>query len=212
MIDQLAEAEMYLTEYIGNADAYEAIEHQEQQFTELQKALDKKTDQGEKELARKLCYVITKHSREFETRAYDIRLAFGAKTKEVAERLAERLEIELPDASGTAKSAGGDKDDIFGDDGETSPDALRYAPIKKALAKKSQSKMLAEAIKEILTEIRSEDEDEDKARRPLKEVKKVRQMLGRIDLDSAGKNTLGELQTELEQIAAIVKTMIKQLK
>src|SRR5207247_1433722 len=28
MIDQLAEAEMYLAEYVGNPDAYEAIEHQ----------------------------------------------------------------------------------------------------------------------------------------------------------------------------------------
>lgn len=208
MIDRVSEAEMYLTDYLGNPDAYDAIEDKKQLFTELQKALDKKSDKGEKELARKLCYVITKHSREFDTRAYDVKIAFGTKTKEVADRLAERLDIKLPEVS-TKKT---DDDDIFGGDSDMSPVSIRYAPLKAVLAKKNQSKPLAEAIKEICAEVREEDDDEDKVRRPLRDVKKARAMLARVDLQAAGKNTIADIRTELEQIAALVKAMLKGLK
>ena len=209
MIDRVSEAEMYLTEYLGNPDAFDAIDDKKQLFTELQRALDKKTDVGEKELARKLCYVITKHSREFDTRAYDVKVAFGSKTKKIADRLAERLEIKLPDVP---DQTGGDDDDVFGGEGEVSPVAMRYAPLAAALSKKSQSKKLAEAIKEICIEVREEDEDQDKAHRPLKDVKKARAILARVDLDIAGKNTFHDLRTELEQIAALAKAMLKTLK
>src|SRR5258708_5972950 len=141
-----------------------------------------------------MCYVITKHSRELETRAYDLRLAFGTKTKEVAERLAERLDIDLPDAP-VGDHKPDDDDDIFGGKGESSLVSIRYEPIKVVLSKKSQSKKLAEAIKEICSELRSEYEDQDKARRALDEVKKVRRALSRIDVDTAGKNTLDEIKT-----------------
>lgn len=208
MIDRVSEAEMYLTDYIGNPDAYDAIEDKKQLFVELQKALDKKSDKGERELARKLCYVITKHSREFETRAYDVKIAFGSKTKEVADRLAERLDIKLPDPPAEKT----DDDDIFGGDSDDSPISVRYAPLKTVLAKKSQSKQLAEAIKEICSEVREEDDDQDKARKPLRDVRKARAMLGRVDLQAAGKSTIVDLRAELEQIAALIKAMIKDLK
>lgn len=210
MIDRVSEAEMYLTEYLGNPDAYEAIEDKKQLFTELQRALDKKNDVGEKELARKLCYVITKHSREFDTRAYDVKIAFGSKTKQIADRLAERLEIKLPDVPD--EDDDDESEDVFGGDGEGSRIAVRYAPLTAALSKKSQSKKLAEAIKEVCVEVREEDEDQDKVHRPLKDVKKARAMLARVDLDMAGESTIEDLRTELEQIAVLAKAMVKKLK
>src|SRR5439155_27221078 len=114
MINRLNEAEMYLSDYLQTPEDYLAIERQEQQFIELQRAIDRKADTAEKELARKMCYVITKHSRELETRAYDFKIAFGKRTKQVAERLAERMNIDLPD-----ENSGGDgrtEDDIFSDE------------------------------------------------------------------------------------------------
>jgi len=207
MIDRVSEAEMYLTDYIGNPDAYEAIEDKKQLFTELQRALDKKSDKGEKELARKLCYVITKHSREFDTRAYDVKIAFGSKTKEVADRLAERLDIELADVPTDQTD-----DDIFGGETDDSPVSIRYAPLNAVLAKKSQSKQLAEAIKEICSEVREEDDDQDKARKPLRDVRKARAMLARVDLQAASDDSIADIRAELEQIAKLAKAMIKGLK
>src|SRR5437773_8179150 len=131
MITRLNEAEMYLTDYLATPEDYSAIDGQQQQFFELQKALDRKTDGGEKELARKMCYVITKHSRELETRAYDFKIAFGKKTKQVAERLAERMNIDLPDDD---SGGGGDaSDDIFSDEA-TAQTAARFAPVRQLLS------------------------------------------------------------------------------
>ena len=69
MITRLNEAELYLSDYLQTPEDYSAIERQEQQFIELQRAIDRKSDAAEKELARKMCYVITRHSRELEKRA-----------------------------------------------------------------------------------------------------------------------------------------------
>src|SRR5688500_17005897 len=155
LINRLNEAELYLSDYLGTPEEYDAIEGKEQQFKELQKALDKKSDASEKELARKMCYVITKHSRDCEDRAYAFRLAFGEETKKVAERLAERLNVPLPDAEATpvGDGAAGESDDVFGDDAATTT-AARYGPISERLSDAEQSEQLAGLIEEVCKEIK----------------------------------------------------------
>jgi len=114
--ERLSEAEIYLADFLGSREEYGAVGDQEQQFIELQKGLRTKTSAAEKELARKLCHVVTRHSRELGTRAYDCRLAYGAKTVEVATRLAERLDVDATPVTG-APVADGSADDLFGDVG-----------------------------------------------------------------------------------------------
>lgn len=206
MIDRINEAEMYLTDYLDAPKEYAAVEHQEQQFIELQRALERKPDEGERELARRLCHVITKHSRELDTRAYDFKIAFGPKSTVVAERLAERFDIPVP-AAEPAPANG----DIFADDGATPAPSARFAPVRTVLADKSRSKELAEAIRDICTEIREEDQDDDKAKKALKDAKRAKTILARMSIDEAGDETLNDLQAELEQIVTLAQSLTGKL-
>lgn len=207
MIDRINEAEMYLNDYLGTPEEYAAVEHQEQQFIELQRALERKTDEGERELARRLCHVITKHSRDLETRAYDFKIAFGAKSLVVAERLAERFDIPVTEPT----PAVADNGDVFADDGAAASPSARFAPVREVLADRDRSQELAEAIRDICTEIREEDQDEDKAKKPLKDVKRAKTILSRLELDQAGEDTLDELRTELEQVSELALGLIQRL-
>lgn len=221
MITRLNEAEMYLADYLGTPENYAAIERQEQQFIELQKAMDKKQDGGEKELARKMCYVITKHSRELETRAYDFKIAFGNKTNEVAERLADRMNIDLPeqnaapepvpaDANASGDGDGAADDDMFGDAADATSAAARFEPVRQLLADRDRSQQLAEAIADICVEIREENQDEEDAKRPLKMVKKARSALAAVEIDKAGDATIDDIKAELGQIIGMAEALLSQ--
>lgn len=205
MINRLNEAELYLSDYLQQPEDYAAIERQEQQFIELQRAVDRKSDAVEKELARKMCYIITKHSRELETRAYDFKVAFGKKTKEVAERLAERMSIELP--SEENGSAGDDNDDIFADDASAQT-AARYEPVRQLLSDASQSEPLADAIADICVEIKEETQGEHDAKKALKQVKRAKQLLWSVNINNAGPDTVADIRTELEAIREVTEELL----
>lgn len=197
MISRLNEADLYLSEYLGTPQEYAAVERQEQQFSELQRALARKTDVGEKELARRMCYVITKHSRSLDTRAYDFKLAFGSKTKEVAERLAAHLEIDLPDPP-----PADDADDLFADEAAGAM-SVKFEPLRRVLADGSKSEELAEAIADVCTEIKEESDGEADAKKPLRDAKRARVILSKIEVQRAAESTLNDLRAELQEIIEI---------
>ena len=208
MINRLNEAELYLSDYLQTPEDYSAVERQEQQFIELQRAIDRKSDAAEKELARKMCYVITRHSRELETRAYDFKVAFGKKTKEVAERLAERMNIELPDENTVTDTDS--EDDIFSDDAATQT-AARFEPVRQLLADPNQSEVLADAIADICVEIKEESQDEQDAKKALKQVKKAKSLLWTVNIEKAGEDTIGEIRSELEEIERTAEELLSRL-
>jgi hypothetical protein len=208
MINRLNEAELYLSDYLQTPEDYSAVDRQEQQFIELQRAIDRKSDAAEKELARKMCYVITRHSRELETRAYDFKVAFGKKTKEVAERLAERMNVELREENG-----GGDSDsndDIFSDEAAAQT-AARFEPVRQLLSDPNQSESLADAIADICIEIKEENQGEQDTKKALKQVKKAKSLLWSVNIEKAGEETIDEIRSDLEEIQSTVDELLRKL-
>jgi hypothetical protein len=208
MINILDEAELYLSDYLKTPEEYSAIERQEQQFIELQKAIQRKSDAGEKELARKMCYVITKHSRELETRAYDFKIAFGKETIEVAERLAQRMGIELPDEPAEVATDDRSEDDVFADD--TPETTWRLEPVRQMLANPEFSEQLADAIADICEEIKEEQRDEAGAKKPLTQVKRARSLLAAIEIARASDDTIDDIRSELGQLIALAEGLLEQ--
>lgn len=208
MINRLNEAELYLSDYLQTPEDYFAVERQEQQFIELQKAIDRKSDAAEKELARKMCYVITKHSRELETRAYDFKIAFGKKTKQVAERLAERMNIDLPGENAVREAES--EDDIFSDEAATQT-AARFEPVRQLLSDPNQSEGLADAIADICVEIKEESQDEEDAKKALKQVKRAKSLLWTVNIEKAGEETIDEIRSDLQEIDHTVDELLGKL-
>ncbi|CAN5434978.1 hypothetical protein BH09SUM1_BH09SUM1_28120 [soil metagenome] len=211
MINRLNEAELYLSEYLKTPENYSAIEKQEQQFFELQKALDRKTDAGEKELARKMCHVLTKHSRDLDTRVYDFKIAFGTKVREVAERLAERMDIDLPAEVGSVSGSTADaqEDDIFANE-EAAQGGARLGVVRQILSDVDRSQELAEAIADICVEIKEESRGDEDARKPLKLVKKAKSQLSSVVLQNASRETIADIRAELSEVIAIAQTLLAQ--
>ncbi len=207
MINRLNEAELYLSDYLQTPEDYSAVDRQEQQFIELQKAVDRKSDAAEKELARKMCYVITRHSRELETRAYDFKIAFGKKTKEVAERLAERMNVELPEENARVEE---EADDIFSDETATQT-AARFEPVRHLLSDPNQSESLADAIADVCIEIKEESQGEQDAKKALKQVKKAKSLLWSVNIEKAGEETIDEIRSDLQEIQSTVDDLLGKL-
>jgi DNA mismatch repair ATPase MutS len=155
-----------------------------------------------------MCYVITKHSRELETRAYDFKIAFGKRTKQVAERLAERMNVDLADEN--SDDDGGANDDIFSDE-TTAQTAARFEPVRQLLSDITQSETIADAIADICVEIKEETQGEQDSKKALKQVKQAKRLLWSVNIEKAGADTLVQVRSDLQEIDQVVDELLAQL-
>lgn len=193
-LQQLSEAELYLTEYLKAPLQYEKIIPHKQQFIELNKALDRKRDVVEKELARKISYVLTKNSDELGRRAYDYRIAYGAELTKVVADLSERLGVPLPDDKPEEPPI---LEDLLSD-GSDSPD--KFSGILERLSDVGQSKPIAAEIAEICNNIRESQNQQNLGQSALRKAQKAHTLLAEIALDSATPSTLPAIGAQLRSI------------
>lgn len=202
--DRLSEAEIYLTDYLNQADDYERVYEHEQQFSDLQKALRQKRSVVEKECSRRICHVMTKHSREFGTRIYDYKGAFGAKASEVMERLALRRDIKLQDIVSQD-----DPDDLFG--GAEPDPAQKFIPLQHLLLDSERSDSLARDIKEIFDEIREEEREQDINTKALKAAQRANTLVHEIHLGQADPSTYPAIEAQLSAVVGRASALIKDI-
>ena len=210
IVERLSEAEIYLADFLGAREEYGAVGDQEQQFIELQKGLRAKTSAAEKELARKLCHVVTRHSRELGTRAYDCRLAYGAKTVEVATRLAERLDVDATPVT-DVPAADGSADDLFGDVSALGVRGLDFSRLEEVLRDHNRSIDIAQQIKDVCEELRDAANEQDRGRRPQKKLEQALRTLNTLDLEEADQGTYPALTTGLEAIIERAQHLLTEL-
>lgn len=208
IITRLQEAETYLEEYLGRPEDYVMVGDKQQLFIELQKALDAKNDSVSKELARHLCHVVTKHSRDLDTRAYHYKIAFGSQTEAVANRLAEQWGIDLPDLDPASDTD--DDDDVFGET-ESGTSQKDYSELMSRLSDETNSGQNADAIKQVCDDLREQENEENRGQRALKRVRQAFQALDSVDFDQADPTSFDEIQSLLEQISDLAGELIVQL-
>jgi hypothetical protein len=146
-----------------------------------------------------MCHVITRHSRELDTRAYDYKIAYGTDTVEVARRLAEQLELDLP---GPGELMGdGDVDDPFSDVTQSSINGVDFSEVEQVLRDQSRSEENAQLIKEICDDIREERKEQNRGRRAQVQIEQAMRKLTNVKLDEADPDTYGGIETALEVIS-----------
>jgi len=201
IIERLGEAQIYLDEYLDQPGEYEEVYAHEQQFEDLQKALKQKRTAIEKDCSRKICHVMTKHSRSFGRRSYDYKSAYGARANAVLTRLANRHGIAFePDVE---EGDDLEPDDIFGN-GET---AAGYGAITELLTDKTISESLATDIKEIVDEIKEEAREQDIGQRALRNAQRANTLLSELSLTDADAATYQPLDAQLQAIHARVTAL-----
>jgi hypothetical protein len=195
-LERLGEAELYLTEYLRAPQQYEKIIPHKQQFIELNKALSRHRNSVQKELARKICYVLTANSEGLGRRAYDYRFAYGTELDRVVSDLSERLGVPLPD------EPVGDilpEDDLLSDG---TPPIEQFAPIIERLNDQGQSQAIAVEITEICNNIRESQNAQNASQSALRKAQKAHTLLAEITLEAAAPSTLPAIAAQLRSISA----------
>jgi len=197
LVGRLDEADIYLTECLEDPENYAAVEGQEQQFIELQKAIKTKKP-SEHDAARKIHFSITKYADDSERRVYDYRIAYGAKMVDVLEEFAKRAEIELPAAGATSNGNG----DIFSGGAATEP-VKRYEPVVQRISqyKKGDAKL----IRDIADDIIEAEKGKNVADRPLRQLEQVRKILETVRVEQAADEIRDKMRTQLERIASAIR-------
>jgi hypothetical protein len=195
-LEQLGEAELYLTEYLKTPLQYEKVIPHKQQFIELNKALGRHRDSVQKELARKISYVLTANSEDLGRRAYDYRIAYGIELDKVVADLSERLGVAAPEESAFENPPA---DDLLSDG---TPPIDKYNPILERLSDYSQSKAIAAEIAEICNNIRESQNAQNISQSALRKAQKAHTLLAEIMLETAAPSTFPAIEAQLKSISA----------
>jgi hypothetical protein len=190
---QLGEAELFLAEYLHTPLQYEKVMDQQQQFFELRKALDRTKDAVDKELARKISYVITHNSENLGRRAYDYRIAYGSELRKVVTELSDRLGVPIVDEADDNSPS----DDLLNDG---TSEIQKFAPLIEQLSDINHSQPIASEIAEICNNIRESQQKQNLSSAALRKATKAHTLLTEITLDTAAPTTLPSISAQLQSI------------
>ena len=204
-LQQLALAEEYLERYISRPHAYREVGQSEQIFKNLEKELRGKSG-TEAEVRRLLGYLLVKEARNLGNRVYRYNPIFGKDFDAVMSRYAQEEGIDL---TGTAVEDGPvefeDDDDPLGGLGGEIPSP--YEEIKTILDAQDKTEETAEKLSRVFESIKAEEKEKDDKQGALMRVQKINRALHDLDLSAAAPNTFGRIQSQLETILAMSKSL-----
>ncbi len=197
-INALTEADLYLSDWLGRAGDYDAVEDAEQLFYDIGSNLNAKTGEAQ-ELARRIAWILVDRRGTLKRRVYDFNPMFGKKADEVAAKLAEKLGVEV-EASDVDATGGADDIDI--DLGEPSGSDLR--PLIALFDDPTKRDSVGNDLVEICENIIELEKGERDGMVTLNTVQKVNGLLAGIDLTRAAPDSLPSIVKQLEAVQAHV--------
>jgi hypothetical protein len=195
-INALTEADLYLSDWLGRAGDYDAIEDAEQLFYDIGNNLNAKTGEGQ-ELARRIAWILVDRRGNLKRRVYDFNPMFGKKSDEVAAKLAEKLGVEVEQTDSEYVT---DADDIDIDLGDSSAPTLR--PLIDLFDDASKRDAVGNDLVEICENIIDSEKGAKDGLVTLNTVQKVNGLLASIDLTRATPESLPSIVKQLESVQA----------
>jgi hypothetical protein len=200
-INALAEAELFLTDRRGTPGDYEAVENAKELFFDMGASLSAK--QGEaQEISRRFAWTLVEKRGKggLPGRVYNFNPMFGKKADEVAERLAERMGIEL---QSTDIPADEDSDETFDIDIETTGETS-FRPLIALFDDPTTRDGLADELLEVWDNIIEADKGKKRSQQPLNLVQQANGKLTEVDLTEAAPASLPAIEKQLDAIEASV--------
>jgi predicted DNA binding protein len=200
-INALAEAELFLTDRRGTPGDYEAVENAKELFFDMGGSLSAK--QGEaQEISRRFAWTLVEKRGKggLPGRVYNFNPMFGKKADEVAERLAERMGIEL---QSTDSPADVDSDEAFDIDIETSGETS-FRPLIALFDDPTTRDGLADELLEVWDNIVEADKGKKRSQQPLNLVQQANGKLAEVDLTEAAPASLPAIEKQLDAIETSV--------
>ena len=188
----LAEAELYLKEWLRQPGEYQLVEDAEQFFNDLAKALDGK--QGDAlEASRRIAWALISNSKNLKRRVYDYNFSFDRRTDEVVSVLADRLGVDLTAQPAEEDLAPGDIDIDIDEGGTTSLDALF-----EAFDDPAQRQAVTDELIAVCDSILEQDRQGEIGRSALLSAQAANNKLLEVDLTKADPTTYGAIETQLD--------------
>lgn len=198
-INALAEADLYLSDWLGRPGDYDAIEDAEQLFYDIGDNLKAKTGEAQ-ELSRRIAWTLVDRRAKLKRRVYDFNPMFGKKADQVGSRLAERFGVEL-ETSDTVEAENGE-DDIDVDVGETTETTLR--PLIALFDDPTRREELSDELVSVCEGIIETEKGHREGQMPLNLVQQANGKLSEIDITRATPGTLSAIEKQLDSIQAHV--------
>jgi hypothetical protein len=195
-LQALAEADLYLKEWIGSEGEYSRVKDDaEQFFKDLPKNLEGKSAQLEN-VSRVIAWSLFDNRFRLPTRIYDYNAAFGKLAEDVVERLAENLGISTEEANTE------DAEDYFSIDIASEDSEATYDGVINALKDKSNEDAVTFLIEATLDAIETA-KGQKSGDAALKAVSQANSKLVSVDLSKANASTYKTIKKQLDAIAGI---------
>jgi hypothetical protein len=191
----LAEAELYLKEWVKAEGEYSRVkEDAEQFFKDLPKRLEGKDSQLEN-ASRAIAWTLFDNRGKLPSRLYDYNAAFGKLASDVLDRFSNNMGI--PTGREDSNSDGDFDIDINMDD-----DVASYEDIITAL--KENNEDVIEGLIEACIDSIEVDKGQKSGDAALKSISQAHSKITSVDLARANPNTYSAISKQLEAIASIV--------
>ena len=200
-ITRINEADIYLSEYLGQNDAYEEVEKELQIFKELEKAIRGKT-QLEQEARRRIAHVLMGNPKPLQERVYEYRAAFGKYSVKVLQRLGDRF--------GANKKATPNEElevDFAEPDAQPSP----FEIVKSILTDRTRGEEVAAAIRDIVDDITEEEREEKTSSAAVRLATRAITNIANIDLTATPEEHRAKLRELLMQLNSQVNNLLGRI-
>jgi len=199
-LNALAEADLYLSEWLHRPGDYEAIEDAEQFFYDMGENISSKTGESQ-EVSRRIAWLLADRRKSLKRRVYDFKQMFGKRSDEVANKMAERFGVELESDAGLP-----DDDEEFAVDID-GPSGATLKPLIDLMDDSSRRDELASELVNVCEGIIEIDRGKKDGQIPLLMVQTANSKLSEIDITRAAPDSFDSIAKQLDAIQANVERL-----
>lgn len=192
-LNALAEADLYLTEWLNRPGDYEAIEDAEQFFYDMGENVSGKTGEAQ-EVSRRIAWLLADRRKLLKRRVYDFKPMFGKRSDEVATKMAERFGVELED-----DAASPDDDEEFAVDIDATPGPT-LKPLIDLLGDPARRDELGSELVNVCEGIIEIERGNKDRQMPLLMVQTANSKLAEIDMTRAAPDSFDAIAKQLDAI------------
>lgn len=203
-IQALAEADLYLKEWVKAPGQYSLVrEDAEQLFKDIPKRLEGK-DEALQEASRAIAWTLFENKDRLGGRLYSFNAAFGKLAGDVMERLVEELGVATE--VGGSSEEGEDFDVDFGEEATVS-----YAAVIEQLRDPETARDVSEKLIEAAQGAIEGEKGQKSGQASLSAIKQAHAKLMAVDVSRAAADTHATMRKQLEGIEQLARLLMKKL-
>lgn len=203
-IQALAEADIYLKEWVGTPGQYSKVRDEaEQLFKDIPKRLEEK-DAGLQQASRVIAWTLFENRERLSGRIYDYNAAFGKLASDVMERVVDKLGVGTESGD---SSSDGDFPVDFGEE-ET---VLSYDAVIEQLRDPDTKNEVIDTLIEAVQNAIEVEKGQKSGQASLRAVSQAHAKLMAVDVSRAALDTHATMRKQLEAIEQLSRLLVKKI-